>query len=95
VSAGGTARPRPLDRARAEAVAAAALAFIAEDRDRLGRFLALSGLSPDELRRRLAEPAFLGGVLDFLLGDEALLVAFAQHQGIAPNLPAIARRLLP
>ncbi len=88
-------RSEALDRAGAEALAAEALAFVAEEPDRLGRFLALSGLSPESLRRRIGEPAFLGGVLDFLLGDEALLVAFAERQGLAPGLPAIARRLLP
>ncbi len=84
-----------LDRAGAEAVAAQALAFIAAEEDRLGRFLALSGLAPGNLRAQVREPAFLGGVLDYLLGDEALLLAFAEHLGVAPETPAAARRLLP
>jgi hypothetical protein len=89
------AKARRLDRRRAEAVAAEALAFIAEDEQRLGRFMALSGLGPDEVRSRLREPAFLGGVLDFLLGDEAMVVAFAERLALPPELPAAARRLLP
>ena len=48
-----------------------------------------------ELKAGLGQPAFLGAVLDHLLGDEALLLAFAEAVGIAPELPAAARRLLP
>ncbi len=88
-------RPVRLDRDAAVAIAAQAVAFLAADDDRLGRFLALTGLSPTELKAGLGQPAFLGAVLDHLLGDEALLLAFAESVEIAPELPAAARRLLP
>jgi hypothetical protein len=88
-------RPPRLDRDGATAIAAQAAGFLAEDPDRLARFLALTGLSPAELRAGLAQPAFLGAVLDHLLSDEALLLAFAEAAGLAPELPAAARRLLP
>ena len=84
-----------LDRDGAVAIAAQAVAFLAADDDRLGRFLALTGLSPTELKTGLGQPAFLGAVLDHLLGDEPLLLAFAEAVDIAPDLPAAARRLLP
>ena len=84
-----------LDRDGAMAIAAQAIVFLAADEDRLARFLALTGLSPDELKGGLGQPALLGGVLDHLLGDEALLLGFAQSAGIDPELPAAARRLLP
>ena len=90
-----TRRPARLDRDGAVAIAAQAVAFLAADEDRLGRFIALTGLSPAELRIGLGQPAFLGAVLDHLLGDEALLLAFADESGLAPELPATARRLLP
>ena len=82
-----------LDRDAAVAIAAQAVAFLAADR--LGRFLALTGLSPIDLKAGLGQPAFLGAVLDHLLGDEPLLLAFAEAVEIAPELPAAARRLLP
>ena len=85
----------PLDRDGAVAVAAQAIAFLAAEEDRLGRFLALTGLSPAELKAGLRQPAFLGAVLDHLLGDEPLLLAFTDSIGIAPEVPAAARRLLP
>lgn len=90
----GGRRPR-LDRDGAMAIAAQAMAFLAEDADRLGRFLALTGLSPETLRGGIAQPALLGAVLDHLLSDEALLLAFAAAAELPPELPAAARRLLP
>ena len=79
----------------AEALALRALAFLAEDPERLGRFLALSGIGPGELRSRAADPALLGGVLDHLLSDERLLVAFAAANGLKPEEAARARWHLP
>jgi uncharacterized protein DUF3572 len=77
-----------------EDVAIAALAFIAEEPERLGRFLALSGLGPDSLRAAAGQPDFLAGVLDHVLGDETLLLAFAQHADINPDEVARAHRAL-
>jgi hypothetical protein len=89
------ARRAPLSPQQAEAIAAEALAFLAEDADRLGRFLALSGLAPTDIRAQLNDAVFLGGVLDFVLGDDRLIVALAERLGLPPETPAAARRLLP
>ena len=88
-------RPARLDRDGAVAIAAQAVAFLAAEEDRLGRFIALTGLSPAELKAGLGQPALLGAVLDHVLGDESLLLAFADSAVLAPELPAAARRLLP
>jgi hypothetical protein len=72
----------------------AALAWLAEDTERLQRFLALSGLGPQNLRSAAAEPGFLGAVLDHLGANEALLIAFAEHQNVAPETIMQARALL-
>ena len=72
-------------RQAAEALAIEALAFLADDPDRLGDFLSLSGLSPDDVRGAASEPGFLAGVLDHLRGDERLLLAFAQAAGVRPE----------
>ncbi len=82
------------ERDAAEGLAIDALAFIAGDHTWLGRFLAATGIGPATLRRAAADPAFLRGVLDFLLGNEPLLVAFAGHAGIAPERIGTARRSL-
>ena len=80
---------------RASALALKAMGWMAADEDRIGAFLAASGCSPDELRTRMAEPEFLGFVLDHLLGDDEAVVAFAADAGVAPEEVAMARRALP
>ncbi len=76
-------------------LARAFLVYLTEDADRLGRFLAVTGVGPAEIRARLDDDGFLGGLLDYLLGDEALLVAFCDSAGIDPAQPALLRRRLP
>src|SRR6516164_7731522 len=78
----------------AQSLAISALAFIAADSDRLNRFLSLTGLGPDNLRTAAADPAFLGSVLDYLVGDEALLVEFAADAGVKPEAVARAHSAL-
>jgi len=72
-------------RDEAENTAVAALAFLAGRPDDLGRFLALSGIEPAAIRKSAGEPGFLSGVIDFLLADEALLLAFAAEAGLRPE----------
>jgi hypothetical protein len=78
----------------AEAIALRAVQFLAEEPDRLQRFLDLTGVPPDSLRARLAEPAFLAGILDHLLGDEPQLLVFAEWAQVPPADIASARRTL-
>ena len=84
-----------LTREAAEALAAEALAWIATQEELLHAFLAASGSDPGELRARIAEPEFLGAVLDHLLADEPALLAFCENRAIAPELPLRARAALP
>ena len=88
------ARRPQMTRELAESVAIQALGFIAEEPDRLGRFLALSGLGPESLRAAAQEPNFLLGVLDHLASDDALLRDFAGQRDLAPEDVAMARDLL-
>ena len=74
--------------------AIAALGWLAADDGRLERFLALSGLGPQNLRKAAAEPRFLAAVLDYLASDEALLVAFARDSARTPEQVAQARAAL-
>ncbi len=67
------------------ALAVEALVFLSADPGRLERFLAITGLGPHNLRRAAAVPAFLVSVLDYLLADERLLVAFAAESGRSPE----------
>jgi len=81
-------RPHPAKPA-AEALAVQALTFLAEEPERLGRFLAETGISPQAIRAAAQEPSFLAGVLGYILGDESLLIAFAGEAGVGP--PEVAR----
>jgi len=78
----------------AQHLAIQALASLAEEPERLGRFLAVSGLGPESLRTAAREPGFLAGVLDHIVSDENLLVAFADHVGIDPKTVMRARSAL-
>lgn len=79
----------------AQTLALQALSWIAAEPERLAGLLATTGLWPDEVRARVGDPAFLGGVLDYLLADEALLLAFCGEAEIAPDTPARLRAFLP
>jgi hypothetical protein len=89
------AGPPVLSQEDAQAVAFRALAFIAADEELLSRFVALTGCGPDDIRQRIGETAFLGGILDFILGDEPTLLAFVAAAEFAPETPMAARQLLP
>ena len=68
----------------AEALAIQALTFIAAEPERLGRFLAMTGIGPAEIRAASREPGFMLGVVEFLGGDDAMLAAFAAEYGFEP-----------
>ncbi|MBY8975429.1 DUF3572 domain-containing protein [Rhodobacteraceae bacterium NNCM2] len=79
----------------AEILATQMLGWIAADEDRIGLFLGASGMDVDDLKRRAAEPDFLGFVIDFMLGDEGMLLACCEALSIAPDQPMRARMALP
>jgi hypothetical protein len=81
-------------RQAAEEFAIAALGFIAGEPERLGRFLALTGIGPESIRAAARAPNFLLGVLDHVASEESLLLAFAEHAGIDPAEVARARDAL-
>ena len=81
-------------RQHAEALAVAALAFLASEPEHLGGFLAATGVGPDQIRDASHDPSFLSGVLDHFSANEPLLIAFAQHQGIDPTEVERARAAL-
>jgi len=83
-----------MDADSAETIALSALAFLAEDPPRLGRFLALTGVGPVELKAHARAPRILAAVLGHLLQDESLLLVFAASHDIDPELIAPAQALL-
>jgi hypothetical protein len=84
----------PYSRQTAEMLAVQALAFIAEDDSRLSGFVASTGVAVQSIRDAAREPDFLAGVLEHILADENLLIAFADNAGIDPAEVARARQAL-
>jgi hypothetical protein len=82
-------RTAPLD---LEALAIAALAFLASDPDDLQAFMATTGLDPAGMRQQAGEPHFQRGVLDYMVADEDRIERFAISQGLHPE--AIGRAIL-
>jgi hypothetical protein len=78
----------------AEIVAIQALSFIAGDPERLGPFLAETGIGPETLRKSAGDPRFLASVLDFVLRDDATVKAFAIASELHPTNIAAAREVL-
>jgi Protein of unknown function (DUF3572) len=78
----------------AELLALDALTFLAGSPDDLGRFVALSGAAPADIRTRAGDPEFLAGVLDFVLGDDELAARFCRSHSIDARMLHLARSRL-
>ncbi|MDL2352970.1 MAG: DUF3572 domain-containing protein [Pseudomonadota bacterium] len=78
----------------ASILALSALGWVLGDGPRAERLLSLTGLTSDELRAGLDDPALLGAVLDFLCAHEPDLVAAAQALDVTPAQLAAARESL-
>ena len=78
----------------AEAWALNALAWVLADDGRAGRFVALTGISPEDLRARAGDPAVLDATLGFLEGHEPDLFECAKALRIAPIALIAARQRL-
>ena len=83
-----------LTRDQAEALAIQALTFIGGDAERLGRFLAVTGIGPAEIRKAAGEPGFLAGVLDYVASDERLIETFSSEAALDPLAIDKARAVL-
>jgi hypothetical protein len=78
----------------AEMWALRALAWIVADDGRAERFVALTGIAPDDLRARAGDPAVLDAALGFLEGHEPDLFACAKALDVAPIELVAARARL-
>ena len=78
----------------AETLALSALAATLTDERRAQRFLDLSGIDTDELRRRAAEPSLLAALLRFLEAHEPDLIDVAEAIGAKPADLVAAREEL-
>lgn len=79
----------------AETIALRALTYVAQEEKVLQSLIAQSGMSSSSLQERLHDPDFLGGILDFLLSNEKLLVDFCEIEKLSPDKLARVRQALP
>lgn len=78
-----------------EDIAIRALVWIAGNAPMLHRFLDLSGIDASQIREAAKEPAFLAGVLTFILAHEPTLNEFAEAENLHPSVVAQALKSLP
>lgn len=83
------------DAEMAQIMALKALAYLAADEDQLDPFLNATGMLLADLKAGAADPIFLAGVLDYILQNEPLLLAFAGASELAPEAIMRARQRLP
>lgn len=84
----------PITAESAEILALEGLGWLAGQEEGLGRFLAVSGLDPAGLREAAGAPGTGLAVLEFLLANEQLLVAFCETTGTNPQAIHAARHRL-
>ena len=83
-----------LTKQEAEMIGVAGLSYLAADPERIGRFLAITGLGPENVRAAARDPSFLPALLDYLLANEADLIAFATEMNLDPARVRMARDVL-
>jgi hypothetical protein len=84
-----------LTRNAAETVALEALTWLVGNEDLLPVFLGSTGASQEDLRGAVTDPDFLGSVLDFILMDDAWVIAFCDANNMPYERLAQARQALP
>lgn len=82
-------------REAAETLAIRALGWLVAQEELLPGFLAATGSAPADLPTRVADPEFLAAVMDFLLAEDAMVVAFCESAGLPYEAPMQARAALP
>lgn len=83
-----------LTRQEAETLALSALGWVLGDEQRAERLLALTGLTPEQLRANLSDPAVLSAVLNFLSSHEPDLVKAAEALQIEAETLIAAQEIL-
>ena len=74
----------PESSSEAEILALHVVAFITQRDNVLQQLIVQTGMTPSTLRERTNDPEFLGGVVDFLLSNEQLLLEFCKFEKLAP-----------
>lgn len=82
-------------RENAETLALSCLEWLVGNDELLPVFLGATGTSENDLRARARDPEFLGAVLDFVMMDDAWVMAFCEARDLSFEAPMQARAALP
>lgn len=66
----------------AETLALQALGWLVQNEDLLPVFMGHTGASEEQVKAGAGDPVFLGAVLDFLMMDDAWVVAFCDSEAL-------------
>ncbi|HEX7857407.1 MAG TPA: DUF3572 domain-containing protein [Sphingobium sp.] len=75
----------------AQTIALMVIGWIVAEESRSERFLTLTGLDGEQLRKGLGDPSILGAALDFLMGHERDLLTCSDAIDVAPEAIVAAR----
>ena len=84
----------PFSADAAETLALKALGWLVANDELLPVFLGSTGASEADVKAQMANPEFLGSVLDFLMMNDAWIVAFCDVSDIPYDHPMQARAVL-
>lgn len=84
-----------LSQDHAETIALQVLAWLAGHDALFDVFLGSTGASAEDVARRAQDADFLASVLGFVVMDDAWVLEFSGHSGLAPDLPIRALQALP
>ncbi len=79
----------------AETIGLKALGWLAGNEDLFPVFLGSSGATVEDVKLQAQDSDFLSAVLDFMLMDDAWIMAFSSDTGIPPESVIQARAALP
>lgn len=84
-----------MDQEQAQVIALQALGWLVGNEELCPVFLGGTGGSPDDLRERASDPAFLASVLEFITMDDTWVIAFCDTVNLPYDKPLRARYALP
>ena len=79
----------------AETFGLKALGWLAANEELMPVFLGSSGAVVEDLKAQAGDPSFLASVLDFIMMDDAWVIAFCDAIGAQYQDPMLARQAMP
>ena len=79
----------------AETFGLKALGWLATNEELMPVFLGSSGAAVEDLKAQAGDPSFLASVLDFIMMDDAWVIAFCDAIGAQYQDPMRARQAMP